>query len=278
MINTCLIASAGFGTRMGNLGKVIPKPLWPFFNLRMLDLQVEYVKKLGCKNIYINSHHCHEEMLEWLHGQDDDSITLLHEPEILGSGGCIHNLKNCVGDEIILVINSDQFYFFDFTHMDQDLQHMLASGAVAHLYAIEVAASATYNETIIKDGQLVDIAPHSGDESYYTYSGVGVIDLSKVSYQEGESSFFKSVCDYSNKKVLMALPKNPVFLDLGTLDKYINVISRLDKIPQVIREFLESTTELKIDGFERQSTCTWGEVEFDFEKKQITYKDKTYSF
>ena len=114
MIKTCLIASAGFGTRMGELGKVIPKPLWPFCNLRMLDLQVEYVKSLGCENIYINTHHCHTEMEDWLKSKKDESITLLHEPDILGSGGCIHNLKKILRDEIILIINSDQFYFFNF--------------------------------------------------------------------------------------------------------------------------------------------------------------------
>ncbi len=278
LLKTCFIASAGFGTRMGALGKIIPKPLWPFFNMRMLDLQVEYVRKLGCENIFINSHHCHEEMQVWLEKKNDPTITLIHEPQILGSGGCIHNLKNYIHDEIILIINSDQFYFFDFATISTSIQEMIQRKAVAHLFAIEVDANASYNETVVKDGTLVDIAPHEGQLNYLTYSGVGIIDLSRVKYVEGESSFFKTVCDYKNHKVLMKLPVNPTFLDLGTLDKYIDVISNLDLLPQVIKDFLLNVDGLKVDEFKKSSHFSWDGIGFNLDQRVIEYRGKTYSF
>ncbi|AYF45972.1 nucleotidyl transferase domain protein [Halobacteriovorax sp. BALOs_7] len=275
MIKTCFIASAGFGTRMGELGKVIPKPLWPFLNLKMLDLQVAYARNLGCENIYINSHHCHEEMLDWA---KDKNVTLLYEPEILGSGGCIHNLKKVVDNEIILIINSDQFYFFDFENIKSDYYNLERCDAVAHLYAINVDGNSSYNETVLKDGHLIDIIPHEGSGDYFTYSGVGLINLGKVNYTPGSSGFFKTVCDYKSSNVLMSLPDNPVFLDLGTLDKYLSVISKLDEIPDVIVNFLKGIPELDTSDFKSQKKMTWCGVTFDFENKLIKYNGASYSF
>ncbi|MFG1500323.1 sugar phosphate nucleotidyltransferase [Halobacteriovorax sp. XZX-3] len=275
MIKTCFIASAGFGTRMGNLGNIIPKPLWPFFNLRLLDLQVAYAKMLGCNKIYINSHHCHDEMLVWAKDKD---VVLLHEPDILGSGGCIHNLKKHIDDEVIFIINSDQFYFFDFEQIQNDVERMLSANAIAHLYAIEVDKDASYNETKVIDGKLTSISPHDADSNYLTYSGVGILDLRKIPLVEGESSFFKTVADYNNKTVHMSLPKNPVFLDLGTLDKYIDVISDLEKLPAVVKKFVASIEELEGTDFRSTSIMDWLGVRFDFDSRIITYKEKDYSF
>lgn len=275
MLKTCFIASAGFGTRMGELGKVIPKPLWPFLNLKMLDLQVSYAKRLGCENIYINSHHCHDEMKAWA---KDKEVNLLYEPEILGSGGCIHNLKQFVKDETILIINSDQFYFFDFDNIQRDYKRLKENNAVAYLYAIKVDGNASYNETIVLNNQLTDIKPHNGDGDYFTYSGVGLIDLSKVNYTAGESGFFKTVCNYKNSKVLMGEPDLPVFLDLGTLDKYLDVIRKIEDIPLEIKNFLKSIPELDTVDFQSKKVMTWGDVEFNFPERRISYKGNSYSF
>ena len=41
-----LILSAGFGTRMGPIGKALPKVLWPIFEEALLGIQIEYVNEL----------------------------------------------------------------------------------------------------------------------------------------------------------------------------------------------------------------------------------------
>ncbi len=35
-INQALLLCAGLGTRMGNIGKHIPKPLWPIFEKKFI--------------------------------------------------------------------------------------------------------------------------------------------------------------------------------------------------------------------------------------------------
>ena len=89
-IKKCFIASAGYGTRMGNVGKVLPKPLWPIFDARILDLQLNYLNELGINDVYMNTHHHSKDLKSW---SKKKNVNILEEEVLLGSGGCIHNLS-----------------------------------------------------------------------------------------------------------------------------------------------------------------------------------------
>ena len=52
-----LILAAGLGTRMGPLGEVLPKVLWPVFEKTLLELQIHFARELGAKSIYVNTFH-----------------------------------------------------------------------------------------------------------------------------------------------------------------------------------------------------------------------------
>ncbi len=65
-IDYALILSAGKGTRMGEVGKLLPKPLWPIFHKTLLELQVEYCLELGIKKIFINTHYLAESIRNFL--------------------------------------------------------------------------------------------------------------------------------------------------------------------------------------------------------------------
>ena len=54
-VDHVLILAAGKGTRMGKIGKVLPKVLWPIFAKNLIELQVSFAKKLAPNsNIYAN--------------------------------------------------------------------------------------------------------------------------------------------------------------------------------------------------------------------------------
>ena len=53
-IDYALLLAAGYGTRMGIIGKELPKVLWPVYEKTLLELQVDYLKELGVKNIFLN--------------------------------------------------------------------------------------------------------------------------------------------------------------------------------------------------------------------------------
>lgn len=244
-IKTCLVTAAGFGTRMGDHGKNLPKPLWPIFGKTLLDLQLNYVRSLGIENIYINAHHCREQIREWARGKD---VNLLEEEEILGSGGCVHNMfqKHTDKKETILIVNSDQFYFFQQSFLDTAFKIMKEEGSCAHLFGIRVDKDEKYNETVVSNDLLVEINKPSGERDYITYSGVGIIDLSQLEYRDGASGFFDSVCNFRNKKVSLTTPDESEYWDYGTQDKYLeSMFSVLDQRESEMYKFLEGTNSFE---------------------------------
>ena len=63
---TAMILAAGFGKRMMPLTKSTPKPLIDINGITLLDNSINFVKKLGCNQIVVNSHFHHEKIIHQL--------------------------------------------------------------------------------------------------------------------------------------------------------------------------------------------------------------------
>src|SRR5690606_6913691 len=109
LIERAFILAAGKGTRMGEIGKRLPKVLWPLFDSTLLGLQIEFLKNIGVKNITLNSHHLHDQMTTYL-SRTYPEVQSLHEQELLDAGGGVHNyLANTNYFEPTYIMNSDQY-------------------------------------------------------------------------------------------------------------------------------------------------------------------------
>jgi mannose-1-phosphate guanylyltransferase len=230
-IDYALILSAGLGTRMGEIGKRIPKVLWPVFFKTILELQIRYCEDLGVRKIYINTHFLHGEIERFLKDAGLlDKVTILHEEELLDSGGAIHNLAarpevNYLGK--LLLVNGDQFLFFKQEFWAKALDRLTSSRAV--LFGINVEQMALYNETIIEDFQLIDIRKNLKiKKEYTTYSGLGLLSLNNLKPVVGISRFFETVANYKNEKVDMVTPDHYEYWDFGTAEIYMKNIFKIN--------------------------------------------------
>ncbi|MDD4974273.1 MAG: NTP transferase domain-containing protein [Bacteriovorax sp.] len=250
-IDYALILSAGLGTRMGEVGKLIPKVLWPIYFKTMLELQIRYCEDLGIKKIYINTHFLHDEIVKFLAEANlSSSVTVLHEDSLLDSGGAIHNLAarpeiNYTGR--LLLVNGDQFLFFDKKFWNEAEDKILSSRAV--LFGIKVDKLAAYNETIVENNQLVEIKAHTDKKNdYITYSGLGLLNLSGLTPTLGISRFFQTVADYKHEKVDFITPDSFEYWDFGTADIYTKNIFKLKSIKErdgLMGEFLKKHLAFK---------------------------------
>lgn len=258
-VNYCLILAAGYGTRMGELGQLLPKPLWPIFNKRMLELQVEVARSYGVEKIYINTHHLAHEIEEFI-AETKLDVAILHEKKLLGSGGAIHNLASL--EEVnyqgnLLIINSDQFYLFDEYSRDEFL---VDSEYDVRLVAINVNKAEKYNSLILNERKLKSISKEKEHkEDYITYSGISLINLSKIKPVRGYSNFFESVADYKSLNVEVLNPLEQEYWDFGTKELYsLNIRKLLKesekcKLVQFLSNYVEiqsQTDLLKIDDNE----------------------------
>lgn len=284
-INSCLVLSAGKGTRMGEIGKVFPKPLWPVFEKRLLEIQLDYLRPLNLKNVFINTHHCASMIEEYL-DKKNISIEVLYEKELLGSGGGIHNCVNKIKNKkgYLLVINSDQIYFSDVDKIkDIALKY---PNEKAILFSMKVSAQSNYNEVVTVENNLVKIAKSDGkNEEYETFSGISLINIGNLDIVDGDSSFFDTVANYKEEKIKMFPLNEDRVIDFGTSSKYVEGIEELKKLSHDFiiknRIVIEDKLDLKNDSY---SSSKKGEFVFskefslDFCKRKINYKNIEMSF
>jgi len=231
-VKTCMILSAGFGTRMGEIGKVLPKVLWPVFEKSLLSLQIKYARSLGCKSIYINTHYLSDKVTKHLAEINEEDVKVLYENPILDSGGAIHNLArqpevNYKGN--VLLLNGDQFFFIKKEIINTEVKNLNEKSAI--LFSIKVDPDSGYNETVVsEEGLLSGIQKSSGTGQFLTYSGVGIINLEKIERVPGASRFFETVAPFKSSKVGMSYYEDVEYWDFGTSERYKNSLQELLKI------------------------------------------------
>lgn len=283
-IDFILILCAGLGTRMGPIGKKLPKALWPILNKNLLDLQLKFCEKIGVRKIFINTHYLAEEIESFVSSYNSNlSVEILHEVELLGSGGAIHNLAqnssvNYKGK--LLIINADQFLFFEDLYWKLALSSLKKYHAV--LFMIQVSKNTNYNETVIENNLLVDIKKnieHKND--FFTYSGLGLVNLDTLSVVKGYSNFFESVADYKKNKIFAIELKKYEYWDFGTSEIYFENLFKLIKLKTENEksDFVEFLNSSGVDFSKASNYISNEYLAIDlsgnsiFEKKSIHFKN-----
>lgn len=242
----CLILAAGFGTRMGEIGKVLPKVMWPVFHKSLLETQVIFARSLGYEKVYVNVHHQFSTILEMTQGNANfKNVVWLQEfPEILDIGGGIHNLAsqsevNYTGN--LLVLNADQVLWFTKANLDEWMKALDGNDGV--LLSLKVLSQQGYNQLVTEKGLLKSIKPNkeiSPPQEILTYSGNAIINLATLKPQTGSSKFFDSVCPFNRMNLCIDVSDHP-YWDFGTKERYYESLKRIirEKDKKDLREFYE---------------------------------------
>jgi mannose-1-phosphate guanylyltransferase len=102
------LLAAGFGTRLWPLSDVRAKPAFPFRGVPLLVHAASLMLKHGVRDLWVNTHHLPESIevaLAPLRSRDDLTLHVVHETEILGTGGALVNLRDAFAGDSVLVMN-----------------------------------------------------------------------------------------------------------------------------------------------------------------------------
>ena len=106
---SAMILAAGFGKRMLPLTKKIPKPLITINNISLLKNNIDFLFKIGCTNIVVNTHYRHELIINFVkQNYKSSNVTVSYENEILDTGGGVKNAISLFDEKKILVTNMAQ--------------------------------------------------------------------------------------------------------------------------------------------------------------------------
>lgn len=278
-IDTCFLLSAGKGTRMGEVGKLLPKPLWPIFDSTLIDIQISYLRKLGISKFYINSHH-HDGLIQE-HFENDKTIEIVYEEKLLDSGGGVNNLVKAFGEKegFVLTCNSDAFNFLSIEEIDKAINSI--GEAEISLFLNRVDQNEEYAEVVCEKNVMKDIAPKKmGD--FYTYSGSCIINLETFQIKEGVSNFFDSVANWKTKIVKTTKLENMLW-DFGTKELFFKncfeafkLIGSNEKTPKaslVKSHFSINTDKVFSNSYNSsyKDVLNFGTEAIDFKSKAIIF-------
>ena len=105
---SAMLLAAGYGTRLAPLTDLVPKPLCPVGNNPMIDLALRHASGQTDRTA-VNVHGFRDQFERWC----PSGVELSVEKELLGTAGGVANVASWVGDDDLLVINSDALLLGD---------------------------------------------------------------------------------------------------------------------------------------------------------------------
>ncbi len=110
-----LLLSAGLGTRLRPITNTIPKCLVPINGKPLLEYWLENLSNAGIEEFLINTSYLSEQIEAFVKdSQYQEKITLVHENELLNTGGTIVKNSNFFDDKPFMLIHADNLSFCDF--------------------------------------------------------------------------------------------------------------------------------------------------------------------
>lgn len=109
-----LLLSAGLGTRLRPITESLPKCLVPIAGQPLMDYWLALLLENGVERVLVNTHHLPQQIKDHVASSPWRArIDLVHEDELLGTGGTVLHNEAFFGSETFLVAHADNLTWFD---------------------------------------------------------------------------------------------------------------------------------------------------------------------
>lgn len=177
-----IVLCAGYGTRMGDMTRQVPKPMLPLQGRPLLAYTLRYLASQGFTQVAINLHFLPECITGYVGdgSQFGVSVHYSYEPELLGGAGAVKRLEPWLAD------TADFLVLYGDILTDQDLSELVKrhrqTGALATLILHQRAGSNSLIE-IDKTGRIVGFIERPTDEQrqaiHYPWVNSGIQMLNR---------------------------------------------------------------------------------------------------
>src|SRR5256884_9686063 len=169
-IAQAFVLGAGLGKRLRPLTDDLPKPLVPIFQKPLITFALDHLIELGVSRFIINTHRLPEVFQNSFgeNGYAGHSVTLVHEPVLLQTGGGIKNVERYLGSEPFVTYSGDIL-------TDMDLQPLIdehfrrGNDVTLALRQTRFAPGVAF-----RDHRVVDISSRYGVAGNYDFANIAV--------------------------------------------------------------------------------------------------------
>ncbi|PYJ79905.1 MAG: hypothetical protein DME69_02885 [Verrucomicrobia bacterium] len=169
-ITQSFVLGAGLGIRLKPLTDDLPKPLVPIFQKPLITFALDHLIELGVSRFIINTHRLPEVFQNSFgeNGYAGHSVTLVHEPVLLQTGGGIKNVERYLGSEPFVTYSGDIL-------TDMDLQPLIdehfrrGNDVTLALRQTRFAPGVAF-----RDHRVVDISSRYGVAGNYDFANIAI--------------------------------------------------------------------------------------------------------
>lgn len=109
-----LLLAAGLGTRLRPITDHVPKCLVPIHGKPLLGYWLDMLLPNGVERVLVNTHYLPDAVREFVTVSAwREFIEIMHEDELLGTGGTVLRNRNFFDDEPFMVVHADNLTRFD---------------------------------------------------------------------------------------------------------------------------------------------------------------------
>lgn len=154
-----MILAAGFGTRLGDLTRLRPKPMLPVLDVPLVRWSVLWLRHHGIRDIVINLHHMGEQIEDELGDGRELDVSIRYSREegmILGTGGGLRHARAMLdpGDgEPIVVVNGKILTAVSLSHVLEE--HRRRSAEATMVLRPDPRAEQWGSLQVARDGRVV---------------------------------------------------------------------------------------------------------------------------
>lgn len=222
--------AGGFGTRLQDVVKDLPKPMAPVNGRPFLTYILDYLIDFHYTRVILSVGYLHEKIEDYF-GNRYKSLEIDYavETEPLGTGGGIlFAISKCV-TENVLVINGDTMFKVD---LDAFEHFHKGKGSLLSIVLREVDDVSRYGSVVIGDNNLIVLfsEKESSEGSGLINGGVYLINrkLFDKYPQPKKFSFEKDLMtQYYTKELFFGMPSSGYFIDIGIPKDYVRAQQEL---------------------------------------------------
>ena len=222
-ITQAFVLAAGVGKRLRPLTEDLPKPLIPIFQKPLITFALDHLIDVGVERFVVNTHKRPELFKNPFRENEylGRSINLVHEPDLLETGGGIKNAERYFGSDPFLTYSGD--ILTDIKLQPLIDEHFRCGNDVT--LALRVTGLAS--EVALRDHRVVDIANRYGTAGNLDFANVAVWNP-KVFQQippRQKISFIPIVADWIGKggKIGGLIMNDGKWFNIGSRAEYLEV-------------------------------------------------------
>jgi mannose-1-phosphate guanylyltransferase len=169
-ITQAFVLAAGVGKRLRPLTEDLPKPLIPIFQKPLITFALDHLINVGVKRFIVNTHKRAELFENFFRDNEYEghSVTLVHEPDLLETGGGIKNAEQYLGSDPFLTYSGD--IFTDISLQPLIDEHFRRGNDVT----LALRETGLASEVALRDHRVVDIANRYGTTGDLDFANVAV--------------------------------------------------------------------------------------------------------